>query len=98
MEFCYESFDLSGECSSCVGIAKGGVHIRGEICPRSEPDIAHMEYSMDPLKFIYKPLLLYGHQGARFGEILARFGHSNPMESHIMVSLPMFRPNIILFT
>ncbi len=24
---------------------KGGVHIMGEICPRSDPDIAHMKYS-----------------------------------------------------
>ncbi len=78
--------------------SKGAVHILGKICPRSDPDIAHMEYSMDPLQFIYKPLLLDGHQGTRFGEILTRFGHSNPMESHIMVPLPMFRPNIILFT
>ncbi len=31
---------------------KGAVHILGKICPRSDPDIAHMEYSMDPLKFI----------------------------------------------
>ncbi len=31
---------------------KGAVHILGKICPRSDTDIAHMEYSMDPLKFI----------------------------------------------
>ncbi len=31
---------------------KGAVHILGKICPRSDPDIGHMEYSMDPLKFI----------------------------------------------
>ncbi len=31
---------------------KGGVHILGKICPRSDPDIAHIEYSMDPLMFI----------------------------------------------
>ncbi len=24
----------------------------GEICPRSDPDIAHMKYSIDPLKLI----------------------------------------------
>ena len=36
--------------------SKGGVHILAKICPRSDPDIAHMEYSMDPLKFIYKPI------------------------------------------
>ena len=45
----------------------------GEICPRSDPDIAHMGYYLDPIKFIYKTLLLYGHQGRdfeRFGEIL----------------------------
>ncbi len=36
---------------------KGGVHIMGEICPRSDPDIAHMKYSIDPLKLIYRPLL-----------------------------------------
>ncbi len=29
---------------------KGGVHIRGEICPRSDPDIAHMRYYLGPLK------------------------------------------------
>ncbi len=27
----------------------------GEICPRSDPDIAHMKYSIDPLKLIYRP-------------------------------------------
>ena len=26
------------------------------IGPRSDPDIAHMEYSMDPPKYIYRPL------------------------------------------
>ena len=31
---------------------KGGVHILGEICPRSDQDIAPMEYYLDPLKFI----------------------------------------------
>ena len=31
---------------------KVSVHILGKICPRSNPDIAHMEYSMEPLKFI----------------------------------------------
>ncbi len=31
----------------------------GEISPRSDPDIAHMKYFIDPLKFIYRPLLLY---------------------------------------
>ena len=70
----------------------------GEICPRSDPDIARMKYSIDPLKLIYRPLLLYDHQGARFGEILARFGHVNPMGTHKLVPVPMFRPNIILFT
>ncbi len=30
----------------------------GEICPRSDPDIAHMKYSIDPLKLIYNDLLL----------------------------------------
>ncbi len=45
---------------------KGGVHIWGEICPRSDPDIAHMGYYLDPIKFIYKTLSLYGNQGARF--------------------------------
>ncbi len=29
---------------------KGGVHIMGEICPRSDPDIAHMRYYLGPLK------------------------------------------------
>ncbi len=33
---------------------KGGVHIRGEICPRSDPDIAHMRYYLGPLKLKYK--------------------------------------------
>ena len=32
---------------------QGTVHILGEICPRSDPDIAHMEYCLDPLKFTY---------------------------------------------
>ena len=80
------------------GNHKGAVHILGEICPRPNPDIAHMKYCLDPLKFTYKPLLLYGHQGARFGETLARFGHVIPMGSHILMPVPMFRPNIILFT
>ncbi len=29
---------------------EGGVHILGEICPRSDPDIAHMRYYLGPLK------------------------------------------------
>ncbi len=29
---------------------KGGVHIMGEICARSDPDIAHMGYYLDPLQ------------------------------------------------
>ncbi len=29
---------------------EGGVHIVGEICPRSDPDIDHMRYYLDPLK------------------------------------------------
>ncbi len=45
---------------------KGAVHIMGEICPRSDPDIAHMGYCLDPIKFVYRTLLVYGHQGARF--------------------------------
>ncbi len=86
-------------CSSSIyPISQGAVHILAKICPRSDPDIAHMEYSLDPLRLIYNPLLHYGHQGARFGEILARFGHVNPMGSHLLVPLPMFRPNIILLT
>ncbi len=28
---------------------KGAVHILGEICPRSDPDIAHMGYYPDPI-------------------------------------------------
>ena len=32
---------------------KGGVHIWGEICPRSDPDISHLGYYLDPKKFIY---------------------------------------------
>ncbi len=32
---------------------KGGVHIMGEICPRSDPDIAHMGYYLDPLQLTY---------------------------------------------
>ena len=31
----------------------------GKICPRSDLDTAHMKYSIDPPKFIYKFLLLY---------------------------------------
>ncbi len=31
----------------------------GEICPRSDPDIAHMKYSIDPLKLIYTGLSLF---------------------------------------
>ena len=29
-----------------------GPYILGKICPRSDPDIAHMKYSIDPLKLI----------------------------------------------
>ena len=39
-------------------IIKGAVHILGEICPRSNPDIAHMGYYLDPTRG--------PHQGARF--------------------------------
>ena len=35
-------------------VIEGGVHIRGEICPRSNPDIAHMRYYHGPLKLKYK--------------------------------------------
>ncbi len=48
-------------------ITKGGVHILGEICPRSDPDIAHRGYYLDPLKLIYKT---YSHNvplGMAFG-------------------------------
>ncbi len=36
---------------------EGAVHILGKFCPKSDPDIAHMEYSIKPLKLInlYKP-------------------------------------------
>ncbi len=30
----------------------------GKICPRLDPDIAHMKYSIDPPELIYKLLLL----------------------------------------
>ncbi len=30
---------------------KGAVHILGEICPRSNPDIVHMGYFLVPIKF-----------------------------------------------
>ncbi len=33
---------------------KGGVHIMGEICPRSDPDIAHMRYYLGPLDLKYR--------------------------------------------
>ena len=33
---------------------KGGVHIIGEICPRSDPDITHMRYYLSPSKLKYK--------------------------------------------
>ncbi len=52
-------------------LTKGGVHILGEICPRSNPDIAHMGfYLLDPLKLIYKTLLMIvggGEVGIDFG-------------------------------
>ncbi len=32
---------------------QGGVHILGVNCPRSDPDIAHMGYYIDPRKLIY---------------------------------------------
>ena len=94
----YSWFTNFAESVSANGLLQGGVHIMGEICPRSNPDIAHVKYSIDPLKLIYRSLLLYDHQGARFGEIWARFGHVNSMGTHILVPAPMFRPIIILFT
>ena len=33
---------------------KGGVHIMGEICQRSDPDIAHIRYYLGPPKLKYK--------------------------------------------
>ncbi len=38
---------------------KGGVHIMGKICPRSDPDIAHMKYSIDPQKLIHNTFKSY---------------------------------------
>ncbi len=29
---------------TCLGTSKGGVHMMGEICQRSDPDIAHVSY------------------------------------------------------
>ncbi len=34
-------------------LMEGGVHIRGEICQRSDPDITHMRYYPGPLKLKY---------------------------------------------
>ncbi len=39
-------------------VPKGGVHIMGKICPRSDPDIAHMRYYLGPLKMRVCTLLL----------------------------------------
>ncbi len=36
--------------TNLTDVYKGGVHILAKICPRSDPDIAHIKYSMDPLK------------------------------------------------
>ncbi len=34
-------------------LQKGGVHTRGEICPRSDPDIPDMRYYLGPQKLKY---------------------------------------------
>ncbi len=42
----------------------------GEICPRSDPDIAHMRYYLSPLKLKYKYVMTYSHNvplGMGFG-------------------------------
>ena len=31
----------------------------GEICPRSDPDIAHMGYYLDPLQLTHKGVQIY---------------------------------------
>ncbi len=42
-------------------MCKGAVHILGEICPRSDPDIAHMEYCLDSLKLnLHRHVCKYG--------------------------------------
>ncbi len=41
-----------------------------EICPRSDPDIAHMKYYLGPLKLKYKRVMTYSHNvplGMGFG-------------------------------
>ena len=45
---------------------KGAVHILGEICPRSDPDISHMRDYLEPLKLHYivcNDLYLYHIKG-----------------------------------
>ncbi len=75
---------------------KGAAHILGENLPKDQSRYCSHGIL---LQFIYKTLLLYGHQGARlFLQIWQDFAHVNPMGGHILISGTMFRPNIILFT
>ena len=44
-------------------LLKGAVHILGEICPRSDPDIAHVEYCLDlnfPMLNLHRQVCKYG--------------------------------------
>ncbi len=54
-------------------LTQGAVHILGEICPRSDPDIAHMLYYLGPLKLKYKYFLIVYQRGNGFGNI--NFSH-----------------------
>ncbi len=49
---------------------KGGVHIMGEICPRSDPDIAHMRYYLGPatLQIWTPPYVAITRGLARYGD------------------------------
>ncbi len=58
--------------------SKGAVHILGEICPRSDPDIAHMKYYLDPIKLIYKTLLDTHLQVCKYGPCAPLAQDQNP--------------------
>ncbi len=75
---------------------KGGGHIWGKICSRSDPDIAHMKYSIDPLKLMYKGHMILDHlnfpmlnphrQVCKYGPHLKILGNVRPNEMWKLVS------------
>ena len=58
----------------------------GEICPRSDPDIAHMKYSIDPLKLIYRPIIIVYQRAYDSG--LLEFSHVKSTSQFTMLFEP----------